>query len=439
MLPHRLKSLWFTVRDSLWFLPTIMVCVSVALAIELVALEGAFAWDLPERWPRLFGAGADGSRGVLSAIATSMITVTGVVFSITVVTLSLASSQYSPRVLRNFMADRLTQFVLGAFVSIYAYCLIVLRTIRGGDENTFVPSLAVLGGVLLAFLGVAMLIYYIHHVASAIRASSIVTRITVDTADAIDRLFPSRIGEEAGEDAQAPGPGDTLPDHWAAVAARSTGYLVGVDGDKLLALACEYDTVLRVSAHVGDFVIEGEPALHVAGTVPPTKQARSALLDCLALQSERTVHQDAAYGLQQLVDVALKALSPGINDPTTAVVCIDQLGALMVRMAERHVEGPYRSVDGTLRLIAEGPDYSDLLTLAFDAIGDQAAPHAAVYRRLILTLDRIGAATLQLERRAVLAARMRALMHQMQHARLAPQRLAALASEADTVLRRLER
>lgn len=193
---HRLASLWLNLLGSLWFVPGVLVLAGVGAALLLVELHPLIDLDLAQDWPRLFGAGAEGARGMLSAIATSMITVAGVVFSVTIVALSLTASQYSPRVLRNFMSDRSTQVVLGAFVAVFAYCLIVLRTIRGGDEGGFVPSLAVLGGVFMAFVGIGLLIYFVHHVATAIQVDYILERIATDTREAIDRLYPAGVGEE---------------------------------------------------------------------------------------------------------------------------------------------------------------------------------------------------------------------------------------------------
>lgn len=183
LLAERLKA-------SFWFVPALVVVVSMALGMVLVAVDSRQGMDLGGWSPRLFGAGADGSRAMLSAIATSMITVAGVVFSITMVTLSLTSTQYSPRVLRNFMRDRPTQVVLGIFVGIFAYCLVVLRTIRGGDEGAFIPSLSVLGGMAYALVGIGTLIFFIHHVAMSIQAASIVQRIASDTESALDQVFP---------------------------------------------------------------------------------------------------------------------------------------------------------------------------------------------------------------------------------------------------------
>lgn len=215
-----LRTLWLALKDSLWFVPALMVCSAVAAAVVLIELQTVPDTDLAQRWPRLLGAGAEGARGMLSAIATSMITVAGVVFSITIVALSMAARQYSPRVLRNFVADRPTQVVLGAFVAVFAYCLVVLRTIRGPDEGAFVPSFAVLGGVVLAFCAVGLLIYFIHHLALEIQMSSIVSRIGHDTRRTIDRLFPCQLG--AASDAQR-APADAVPDRWTVVPAPRTG------------------------------------------------------------------------------------------------------------------------------------------------------------------------------------------------------------------------
>ena len=222
--------LWSKLRASFWFTPTLIVLASMVAAMVLVEVDSWQSAELAQWSPRLFGAGADGSRAMLSAIATSMVTVAGVVFSITIVTLSLTSTQYSPRVLRNFMRDAPTQVVLGVFVGVFAYCLVVLRTIRGGDEGAFIPSLSVLAGMGYAFVGIAVLIFFIHHVARSIQASAILARIAADTAAAIDQLFPQEL---AGAPPEADGD-RTLPGCWQEVRAQRSGYVVTVDSEGLL-------------------------------------------------------------------------------------------------------------------------------------------------------------------------------------------------------------
>ncbi len=172
----KLHHWWQEKRSSFWFVPALMVLDAVVLATVLITVDATVDLHAVERWPLVFGAGAAGARGLLTAVAGSMITVAGVVFSITLVALSLTSSQYTSRVIRNFMRDRVNQIVLGVFVGIFAYCLVVLRTIHGGDEGAFVPALAVLAGLILAFVGIAFLIYFIHYISMSIQASSIIAR-----------------------------------------------------------------------------------------------------------------------------------------------------------------------------------------------------------------------------------------------------------------------
>lgn len=405
---NRLTTLWLTLRTSLWFVPAAMVLAAVVLALVLVELEGLVADDLASRLPRLFGAGAEGSRGMLTAIATSMATVAGVVFSVTIVALSQASSQYSPRVLRHFMSDRPTQVVLGTFVAVFAYCLIVLRTIRGGDEDGFVPSLAVLGGIVMAFVGIGLLIYFIHHVASSIQVSSIIDRIQADTRDAIDRLFPAAIGDDAGGDTSPQALAAGLPSHWCSIVADRSGYVLAIEPDALLDAAERLDIVLRVVPRVGEFVAEGQPLLQLPAPALPAGLDEARLREAVALASERDVRQDAPFGLQQLVDVGLRALSPSLHDPTTAVACIDRVGALLLRLTARRIPSRWRARGGHLRLVIDGPGYAEMVEIGLGALTHHAGPHPEVHRRLVGVMEQLWRATSDPARREALGHRLRA-------------------------------
>jgi len=176
-------------RSSFWFLPSLIVTVSIFLAVALIGVDFTESKQWLARWPRLFGVGADGARGMLSTIAGSMMTVVGVTFSMVLMTLALASSQYTSRILRNFMSDRVTQVVLGVFAGIFTYCLIVLRTIRSGEDGVFVPSLAVSFSVVLAMSGIGILIFFIHHIAASIQASNIIAMEYSDHAIDRDALY----------------------------------------------------------------------------------------------------------------------------------------------------------------------------------------------------------------------------------------------------------
>ena len=397
-LHHWLQGL----RSSFWFIPTVIVFGAVGLAAVLIAVDATVDPHLVVRWPLLFGAGAAGARGLLTAVASSMITVAGVVFSITIVALALTSSQYTSRVLRNFMRDRVNQVVLGVFVGIFAYCLVVLRVIRGGDEGAFVPSLAVLGGLILAFVGIAYLVYFIHYISMSIQASRIIATAAHETIAAVDRFFPRELDDGADEDADGDLAMTLAEQQWSAAPAQKTGYVESIDGDTLLRWAREHGTILRMEHGIGEFVIEGTPLISVAGSNGPDDETIAELNALYFVGPNRTVEQDPSWGIRQIVDIALKALSPGINDTTTAVMGLDYLGAILVRLASRQFPPSHRLDQGELRVIARGPSFSSLLSEAFDQIRQNAAGNTAVLARMLQVLETIAGRTANLRRRQAL-------------------------------------
>ena len=396
-----LRHRWQEMQASFWFVPAVIVAGAVGLATGLIAVDSTFELHVDKRWPLVFGAGAAGARGLLTAVASSMITVAGVVFSITIVALSLTSSQYTSRVLRNFMRDPMNQVVLGVFLGIFAYCLVVLRTIRGGDETAFVPSLAVLGGLVLAFVGIAFLIYFIHHISLSIQASSIIAAAAEETIAAIDHLFPKGVGDSSDEDTE--GTTAALTEKiWSAVLAPKTGYIESIDGETLLVMARQRGIIVRMERGVGEFVVEGTPIISVA-SVGDSDDAADAELDSVCVISrQRTVQQDAGFGIRQIVDIAMKALSPGVNDTTTAVMCVDYLGAILARLAQRGIATPHRLDDGELRVIARGPNFQSLLNEAFDQIRQNAGGNVAVLTRQVQALETIAGQTENARRRKAL-------------------------------------
>jgi len=405
----RLLGLWQSVRSSLWFVPGMLVLLAVLLAEALIEIDSWVGPGAARAFPLLFGAGASGSRGLLETLAASMITVAGVVFSITLVALSLASSQYSSRVLRNFMRDRMNQTVLGVFVGIFAYCLAVLRTIREGEEHAFVPSLAVFGSVVLTFVGIGCFIYFIHHISTQIQASQILSRIASETTRRVDRLFPEELGREEpleGEEGEFEA---VRLRRWAPALSVRTGYLQLVASDPLLAFARERDTVVRMERAVGDFVVEGQPlaSMLVAGEL--SAEDEGELRSVFTIGPERSGAQDAAFGMRQMVDVALKALSPGINDTTTAVTAVDYLGAVLVRLSARRIESRRRFDGGELRVLARGATYQGLVRLAYDQIRQHAGGNVGVLSRMAGTLEMLEELVESAGRRRVLLEQAEAL------------------------------
>ncbi len=434
----KLRHWWQEMRSSFWFVPAVIVLGAVGLATGLIALDATVELHVDKKWPLLFGAGAAGARGLLTAVASSMITVAGVVFSITIVALSLTSSQYTSRVLRNFMRDRANQVVLGVFVGIFAYCLVVLRTIRGGDEGAFVPSLAVLGGLVLAFVGIGYLIYFIHHISLSIQASSIIAAAAEQTIAAVDHLFPRGLGDNADDDVDDD-PAVPLADRaWSAVGAPKTGYIESVDEDALLAFARKHGTVVRMERGIGEFVVEGTPLASVAGPGGPDEETVAELTEIYVISRQRTVQQDAGFGIRQIVDVALKALSPGVNDTTTAVMCVDYLGAILARLAVRGIATPYRRDEGELRVIARGPSFESLLAEAFDQIRQNANGNVAVLTRLLQSLETVAGQTANARRRQVLRQQANLITAAAERTVTTPHDVAGINAESKRLLQILE-
>ncbi len=386
---NKLRVFWGNLQGSFWLVPSLILTISVVFAVLLIEADSTGFWPWMVRWPRLFGAGAAGARGILSTIAGSMMTVVGVTFSMTLVTLALASSQYTSRILRNFMRDRVTQVVLGSFVGVFSYCLIVLRTIRGGEDSGFIPSLSVSFGVVLSIGGIGVLIFFIHHIASSIQASNIIASVAAETLVAVDRLFPDRLGEglvDDDEDQSAP----PLPERsWQAVLVPGNGYIQSVDDRALLRVAGEHQTVVRMERGVGDFVVEGTKLASIALEDQPSRKIIAAVQSAYSIDRHRTVVQDAAFGIRQIVDVALRALSPGINDSTTAMMCVDYLSAILARLAPRPVPSSRRHEQGILRVIAIGPTFASLLADSFDEIRDSARGNVAMLLRMLGALETI--------------------------------------------------
>ena len=378
---NELKQFWNTLRSSFWFVPSLIVSCSIALATALIEVHSTESTQWLARWPSLFGAGAEGARGMLSTIAGSMMTIVGVTFSMTLVTLVLASSLYTSRILRNFMRDRVTQVVLGIFAGVFTYCLIVLRTIRSVNEGGFVPNLAVFFAVVLAMGGIGVLIFFIHHIASSIQASSIIASVADETMAAVDRLFPGKLGQGPVEDCEDQTLLPLAEWNWKTVPAQENGYIQSVDNATLLRLAREYKTIVRMERGIGEFVVRDATLASLALKDPPEKEIIDELQAAYSISRHRTLQQDPAFGIRQIVDMALRALSPSMNDTTTAVMCVDYLTAILARLASRNIPSSHRYEDGELRIIAIGPNFASLAAESFDQIRGSAAGSRSARRR----------------------------------------------------------
>ncbi len=353
-----LQRLLDTTRQSLWFIPTLWAIGGTVAAFGLVAIDAATP-DFAAQYPLVFGGGPEGARGLLSSIAGSMITVAGVIFSITIVALQLASSQYSPRVLRNFMRDRPSQIVLGSYIGTFVYSLLVLRTIRSVQEGgtSFVPAIAVTGAIVLALVAIGMLVYYIHHIATRIQATHITEDVARETIEQIER--------EASD--AAPGGSTAAPEEEprAVLVARRSGYLQYVKIDELKRLAERYRIVIVVRSAPGDWIQQYTPLFSIWGG-EPSDELDDQLQGHITVGAERVIHQDPGFGVRQLVDIGLKGLSPGINDPTTTVNVIHHLTEVLVTAGRASLPAADHADDeGNLRLVLPRADFEELVATAF--------------------------------------------------------------------------
>lgn len=370
----RLITIWDAVRSSLWALPLAIVCGACALAYAALHVDvgsgGSSVWFL-------FSGSATQAPQFLSSLVTAMITMATLAISITMVVLTLAAQQLGPRLIRSFMSDRRTQMTLGLFVATVVYLLLVLRSAYG--KESAVPNLAVTGGTVLVLVCVATLLLFVHHLAQSIVADNVIDRVGTQLDGDIARLLP----EETAEQPQAP---SDIDKRGAPVLLAHGGYVQAVDFQGIVNAAAKVDAVVALDIRAGQHAVPGRMAAHVA----PKKAAQDGL--CQAIQNavlvgrQRTAVQDLEFSIRQLVEIALRALSPSINDPYTANAVVDRLtlsiAFVMTRGAAKSV---WQDQDGKVRLIAPVSTFDGITDAAFNQIRQQALPAV-----LIRMADNIG-------------------------------------------------
>lgn len=399
MRPFLLKY-WEQFRSSFWFVPSLMTGAAAAMAFATVALDRAKADEWMQILSWAYTGGAEGASAVLGTIAGSMITIAGVVFSMTLVALSLTTSQLGPRLLRTFMSDRANQMVLGTFVATFVYCLLVLRTIRYPGEGAFVPHLSVTLGVILALVSVGVLIYFIHHISRSIQADVLVGRIGKEVVDEVGDLYPGRLGSAAEDVPTVP---DAFEQEARPISAAEDGYVQSIESESLLDVATEENLLFQVEKGPGSYVVAGRPLVLAHPGDRISDQVTARVKSAFLLGNQRTPEQDLEFAVNQLVEIAVRALSPSLNDPFTAIRCVDQLGSALCRLAQREMPSPYRrDEEHRLRVIAPGVTFPSVVDAAFDKIRRHAGSSIAVSVRLLETISVIAASVQRPEDRAIL-------------------------------------
>lgn len=342
----------------------------------------------------LYSGGVDGARALLGAIAGSIISVAALASSIAITALALASGQFGSRLLRNFMDDRGFQITLGVFNGTFLFCLVILRSTRSADEGGGgVPQVSVTVALMLAVACVFLLIFFLHHMARAIQAPYVIADAAKDLNREIERLYGKSVERQASADEKRSAQiEESLPDFDLGfdIECSTTGYVKAVNYDKLLKIAVEEDRIFQLNYRAGDWVSEGDTLVTVW---PP----RSPLLyeanvqACFIIGRSRSSVQDPEYGINQLVEIASRALSPGINDPFTAMTCLDYLGSALRHVLRCDIPSPYLlDEENNLRLITHNVTFPGLCDASFNMIRQYGAASPAVMIRMLDVLGAIG-------------------------------------------------
>lgn len=413
----KLSFYWSQLISTFWFVPTLIILGAILLATLLVYLDWVIKFPT-EGWWRLFMVdSAASARTILSTISGAMIGVAGTVFSVTLVALTLASSQLGPRLIKNFMYVRLNQVVLGSYIATYLYCLLVLSTIKEGGGTTFIPSLSITAAVFAAIVNIVLLIVFIHHIAISIQADKVISDISTFMSKQVDDLFPepdrSQVEREEKIDMETVRSGflKKIPLH-----APASGYLQYVDYDALIKISKDADIMVELHYRTGAFMVKGMEIGFVFAPVDLQAEVLDKMNSQFLIGRTRTYQHDLEFSIHQLVEIGVRALSPGVNDPFTAVACIDNLTRTLSTLAQAPFPSPYHFDDEEkLRLITDGLDFEGILDASLNQIRQFAAGSPAVIIRLMEALTTIYPFTVSKGQKEAVVRHAKMVLHTGQH------------------------
>lgn len=388
----RLYKFWEQLTSSFWFVPAFMVIFAIALAYVTLSVDRLDIKFATSEFPWIYSGSPDGARAILSTIASSMISVAGLTFSITMVTLSLASSQLGPRLLNNFMRDFGNQIVLGTFISVFTYCLLVLRSIRSLDELSFVPHVSLTLAIGLAIISLGVLIYFFHHVSMMIQAQNLIAKIGDEMKSYIDRLLKdddyTPYEHELRSEEDIP---EQFEEDAIDIQAKTSGFLQAVDYQRIIELCIENDLLIKVLNRPGDFVVVDSSIMLVYfdGNSLDDK-IHEELHETMTYGAVRLMLQDLEFSVDQLVEIAVRALSPGINDPFTAIACLDQFSSNLSYLATQGLPSGYHyDENDNLRIITDAVKFEGLVDAAFNQIRQYGKTDVAVITRMLEVITTI--------------------------------------------------
>lgn len=423
----RIRNITVWLRAQLWLIPLLMSILALALAWWLLTSGAALleGWTDPDLW-WLYSGDARSARDLLSSLLSGLMTMTSLIVSVTFVILTLAANQLGPRLIATFMADRQIQVVLGLFLGTILYVLMVLRTLNDTLGSEGVPHIAVTVGSVLTTICLFALLFYVHKIARAIIADNVVARVADDLGNDIRSMLP----EEAGQ--AEPALPDLARPRAGAISLDRAGYIQVVDYGGLVSIAGREGVLLEVNVRAGHFILRNGEHVVFHGKRPLNREAVEAVRGAFLVDGERTPAQDLEYGLRQLVEIALRALSPGINDPYTAVAVIDRLGAALEEILQRSLQPTvWRDKDGEVRVIAQRSDVQGLTDAAFDAIRQAAGELPTVLIRMADVLGQLAPVLRSAPMREAVVGHLAKLAETAKEAPLAP-------SDREVILARIE-
>lgn len=386
----KLAPLIEKIQSSFWFVPSLMIVLSLSIAAATIYLDVAHSQAHASAVSFLYATDVEAVRSLLGTMAAAMITVTSIAFSITIVTLTLASSQFGPRLMRNFMMDKGTQIVLGTFLSTFLFCIVIFCALSFKKPYAFEPGITIAVAIAMTCFSVCMLIYFIHNVSKSIQADVVIDDVYCELHQNINKLFPtsSDIDDDKSKTQNATSlANEKNSTHKLTVQAHCSGYLQLVDKESLRNLASTSDCLIELHFSAGDFIVKNAVVATVYAEDAIEETMAATIISHIIQGSCRTPVQDPEFAIHQLVEIALRALSPGINDPYTAITCIDKLSAVLCNLTDK--EFPQHNIhddDEALRLVCKALTFTAIATAAFDQIREQSENNIAVTMKILDSL-----------------------------------------------------